>query len=284
MRKEQMPMYFQSLIKHPNKFVTAIVAHILNRPMTVQLDFKETGSFAAVLPDAISRYLYLFKQPYEPEVHLFLNRSLSEGDNVLVCGAHIGYHALAAKNIIGDSGEMWCYEPTPRTFEVLCENIKPHQNTIAYESAITSREGWVELIDFGWRRSAWNSIMQPRLTESDKLSWGYGYRPVQVDATTIDCAVDGKFDPRLILLDIENAEYDALKGAENTIDQFRPAIIFEIGDLGRNRENSTLRCIKFLEKSGYSFWEVTNGQLQSHEICASYPYYANLLAVPESTQ
>ena len=62
---------------------------------------------------------------------------------------------------------------------------------------------------------------------------------------------------RMIKLDIEGYEYDALKGAEMTIKQFKPLIVFESNE-GNEAQRSLI--FDFLDSLGYQV-----GRVQSYE-------------------
>jgi FkbM family methyltransferase len=57
---------------------------------------------------------------------------------------------------------------------------------------------------------------------------GHDVETLMVRVETLDEALAEDFAPRLIKMDIEGAEYPAMKGAFNTIATHRPAIVFEL--------------------------------------------------------
>ena len=60
---------------------------------------------------------------------------------------------------------------------------------------------------------------------------------------------------RMIKLDIEGYEYDALKGAEMTIKQFKPLIVFESNP---GNENQRDKIFDLLKSYGYQVGRVSN--------------------------
>lgn len=96
-----------------------------------------------------------------------------------------------------------------------------------------------------------------------------------------DVIEDMGITPTLIKIDTEGFESYVLKGLKKTIEQHRPAIVFELGDLSR-RDFTTLDSIKSFFPKGYSI----HGILRSREYPSVIPYrddrkFENLLAWPE---
>ncbi|MBI4034829.1 MAG: FkbM family methyltransferase [Candidatus Chisholmbacteria bacterium] len=195
---------------------------------------------------------------YEPEVTAFMEQVLEPGLTVLDVGAHIGYHSLVARRFVGDSGKVVCFEPTPSTYEVLRRNCL-HFPTMVLEN-IAINDGstpTIDLKDYGTMYAAWNTSLEPRMTDREKR---YLPKPriVTVAAASIDayCQQYRNIKPDFIKLDIENGEMAALIGAKDTISRCAPAIVFEGGDLARTDDNDTRACIDYLASTfGYSCFE-----------------------------
>ena len=47
---------------------------------------------------------------------------LQEGGSFFDVGAHVGYYSMLASELVGKSGHIYSFKPTPRTFETLKEN------------------------------------------------------------------------------------------------------------------------------------------------------------------
>ena len=61
---------------------------------------------------------------YESDVTWVYPYLLRPGDRVVDGGAHIGYLTLLASRCVGPSGEVHAFEPVPRTFAALEENVR----------------------------------------------------------------------------------------------------------------------------------------------------------------
>ena len=61
---------------------------------------------------------------YEPELLKEIKTSLNIGSNFIDGGANIGFFSLVASKIVGPSGVIISFEPTPLTSSYLKKNIK----------------------------------------------------------------------------------------------------------------------------------------------------------------
>lgn len=137
--------------------------------------------------------------------------------------------------------QVYTFEPQPENFECLVANVTA-ENVKAQNAALSDHYGKV---------SIHHSI-------GERKNYGAGYivdDPEGVPLTRID---DLELDAcDLIMLDIEGAELEALKGAEETIKAHRPLIVIEdkplphmahfkraIGDPGRWLEQFGYRYLK----------------------------------------
>lgn len=283
---ERITRYFNSAIKHPERTVIAAISEITSVPLPVH--FRMNGDSLPVsgkLPDSISRYMYLMEdiRDYEPETSMMIRHIVKPGNTSLVIGAHIGLHAILAKQYAGCEGVVIGFEPTPATFSLLEKNCKPRG--IETEQLAITKNGvdTVEMTLFDIRHSAWNSGVTARTNKPER------WRPkkLSVPATSIDsyCSTR-KLAPDVLILDLENGEMDALLGGQNQISLHQPNIVIECGDLGREEKNNTHACLSLLSEWGYILFETdlaNGGKFYNHELKTKYPdYYPNVLAIHSS--
>ena len=92
--------------------------------------------------------------------------------------------------------------------------------------------------------------------------------------------------PDLMIIDVEGAELDVLKGAKNTIRRFKSIIIFEYADSTSKDANYNKEdLLTFLKQFGYVFWGLMEDQkildiVSETEIRNN--RVANVIAWPES--
>ena len=160
---------------------------------------------------------------YESDVTWAYPYLLRPGDRVVDGGAHIGYLTLLASRCVGAAGEVHAFEPVPRTFAALEENVKLNAagNVRLNRIALAAHAGEVELevpIDpEGEGLLAWGAT-------SIHLRRG----PIErAPAQTLDSYARTHDLDRIALLklDLEGAELEALHGMEELLGGSRIAYI-----------------------------------------------------------
>jgi len=281
---EKISRYLGSACTHPGRALIAGFSEVTRIPILVDFNIDGDGLIRGELPDSIVRYMYLMegKRGYEPETVLMMEKVIKEKNIVMVVGAHIGIHAIRAKQLVGDEGMVFGFEPTPETFNILQLNCRDRGIIVEPRAVTKSDIDKIKMTAFDVRHSAWNSGLEPR----SKRTGCWNPKKLKVPATSIDVYCNDWFiKPDVLILDLENGEMDALLGGEKTIRANMPSIIIECGDLGREKENSTNACLSLLKSWGYVLLETDSqtGKLCRHEVMVDYPDdYPNVLAVKKS--
>jgi FkbM family methyltransferase len=132
--------------------------------------------------------------------------ALGAGDTVVDIGANFGAFSMAASRQVGESGRVFCYEPSPFVFERLQQNIRLNGcgNVIAYNEAVGGEDGHIDL--FIDRKSAFSTThaqVDGRLCAGEHTTV-----PMRSIASVLALA-----GPCVALLkvDCEGAEYDILE-------------------------------------------------------------------------
>jgi FkbM family methyltransferase len=140
------------------------------------------------------------------------------GDVVLDCGAYRGETALWFARRAGKSGRVVTFEPSAQNAEGLRRNLAANQSVemapiTLLEAAVSSSAGMLHFNAHGEN----GSHVDAASTES-------------VTAVTIDGVVGEQHLGRVdfIKMDIEGAEVDALKGAEETLQEFAPRLAISV--------------------------------------------------------
>jgi FkbM family methyltransferase len=178
------------------------------------LDLWETprGKWWTAHGDSALRFLTYeqLKDIYELPGH-----EIRKGDIVLDCGANIGIFTRTA--LSRGASLVVAIEPSPQTLNALRRNFDAEireGRVVVYSKGVWDHDAEMEL--------SINEVFQARNTLV--LPQGGPVPKVRVPLTTIDKIVAELKLPRVdfIKMDIEGAEKQAIKGAENTIRRFRP--------------------------------------------------------------
>ncbi|MFL5810839.1 MAG: FkbM family methyltransferase, partial [Flavisolibacter sp.] len=161
---------------------------------------------------------------YEKKYVMTWERLIEKNSIILDIGANIGYYSLVAAGK-AVNGHVYAFEPSSESYDQLQRNIAV--NKLANITA--------------FKRAVFNSSEERTLFISEKTNIGMGglSTPVnfsgeteQVETIQIDQWIEmqkiNKID--FIKIDIEGAEYDALKGMRKLLEKYRPTIFVEIFD------------------------------------------------------
>ncbi|PND29543.1 FkbM family methyltransferase [Sinorhizobium sp. M4_45] len=144
---------------------------------------------------------------------------LGNGDCAVDCGVNKGDHTRALMRACGLNGHVFAFEAAPQMMEIAKKN-NPLRETISFiDKAVWHRSEEVMTFNF--------YPLEHGLSSLAVRAQGSEHIPIEVTTTTLDDAVDRHVS--LIKLDIEGAEYHALKGAERIMTEDRPVIVFENG-------------------------------------------------------
>ncbi len=166
---------------------------------------------------------------------------------VLDIGANIGNHSIFFAQFFE---KVYAFEPNPRTYDLLkfnCENS--NIETFQYGLSDISAE-----LDFEQDN---NNIGNAYITQSMNQEKPLSTKSMRVKVKKLDdeAELDLK-NVSLIKIDIEGHELNALKGAEKTIRDNSPVILFE--QHPSDFKDGTSDVIEFLKKENYEFFVIEN--------------------------
>ena len=153
----------------------------------------------------------------EPHVARELESRLKPGDTFVDAGANIGFYTVMAAKIVGPKGRVVAIEMMPDTARQLRRNIAANgaTNVTVYENALTSRGG-----------KTIHAVSDGRKMGQASLAGATHQGGVAVQSTTLNAILNEIGLVRLIKMDVEGAEYDALRGGSNVLSNV-DAIVFE---------------------------------------------------------
>lgn len=202
----------------------------------------------AIGMDHIVRRIALLRA-YEPATADLFRELLPHGGTFMDVGANLGYFSITAAGYVGEKGRVMALEPVPHIFELLRRNLDVNQvhNVTALPFGCAATSGTMQMV---LHADSGSSHLAPQ----------QGSGGVEVQVSTVDEVVSEYGIQRLDLLkiDVEGAELEVLKGANETIRDFRPAAFLEVNHLERfGASESAVR--DYLSPFGYSFMRITNG-------------------------
>lgn len=190
--------------------------------------------------------LGLYRYPGYWDSDLDVLDELRAGDVFVDCGANIGLFTLVAADRVSDPGLVIAFEPAPSTRVALLRNIarSGHRNVTVLPHALSDAPGEVPFVVMG--DSGGLSSFAPAAPL-------LGYQ-LQVPVTTLDIGIPAEAwgRIRLIKVDIEGAEVQALRGATRVLTEERPLLLIEVEDSHLRRQGSSAaELFALLTGAGY---------------------------------
>lgn len=219
----------------------------------------------------LSKLIY---KGFEVDETSFVKLLLNEGDVFVDIGANVGLFSLIASQKVGASGMVISFEPTPVTFERLQENINLNhlKNIDARRVALSDQAGSMDFYISENGHDAWNSLAPSKDSKLQKV--------INVPVSTLDEELNSvdKSKVRLIKIDVEGWEKFTLMGGENFLKEYEPILLIEFTDQNTFNAGYMVQDIyMLLEKWGYAWYKISNGELVPDPLRIKYPYN-NLVA------
>jgi FkbM family methyltransferase len=216
------------------------------------------ATISVMLPELVSTQI-VSDSYFEKHETLVLLQRLRPGMVFFDVGAHVGYFSLLASRLVGETGQVHSFEPTPRTFRLLADNAKHHPNITVNNLAVYSHSDELVFNDFGAMNFAFNSFFPARVP---------GGRAVpevkhRIQTISLDEYVERTgAKPDMIKVDAESAEYQIIDGMKNTLKTCRPFFMIEVGDLDLDGVRPCSEIVEFACSHGYRPLMYTDGELK----------------------
>lgn len=222
---------------------------------------------------------------YDPEEIRLVKRLLNPGDAFLDIGANIGYYSFVASQSVGDMGIVIAFEPLPSNINLFHQTILQNRisNIELVPCAVGANQDQLTLFIPAdpYQASGWASKVRSK-RRTDELI---------VEMVTLDQYLASNPLPnlKLIKMDIEGAELDALYGAEGLLSgPDAPDLLLEINPYLLRLQNLEPRHIldwvcqhhyKIFQLGGYSLKAVD----MAHEIIDTTNIYCKKKFSPGSS-
>lgn len=187
------------------------------------------------------------------------------GDMAIDCGAADGRMTRIMSWRVGASGKVIAFEPLPEQAARLTKEFA-HGNVDVIRKCVSNRPSEATTF-FHARDRRWVSSLSPSGLEQ------YDVEELTVPVTSIDAVVQsdhasGASGPvRMIKLDIEGAEFSAIRGAAATLLKYKPIVIFENTLVGASRSFGYTKdeFFSFFEEAHYRVFDIF-GRAVTHDL------------------
>jgi len=217
--------------------------------------------------------------PREPDEQAVIRRFVRAGDVVCDIGANVGLHTALFSSIVGPSGEVYAFEPSPRVIPALTRTIQGMDHTRLFLIALSDEDGDAEL----FVPEGGNNMNASLAFWTDQAG----------EVTRVRCvrrALDSLMKterlrpPSFIKCDVEGGELKVFQGATGILNQRdAPVVLFEANvyaSKGFGVGVSAARdFLAALPEPNYTFFTVAEaGRLVHTE--QLHPVNSNVVAIP----
>jgi FkbM family methyltransferase len=247
----------------PMKF---LLAQVLKRTGLCRFfSISQDGYTLTFFPSNLSTSLWI--DPHDrDEDQLFLRRYLKPGDTVIDVGANIGFTVLASSRAVGASGRVFGFEPHPRIFKYLSQNVARNNatNVQLYNVAVGDTEG-----EIGFSDTKRDDMNRPDPANQS----------MKIPLRTLDQYMAQQQRIDLLKIDVEGYEKLVFTGATQVLGRAR-CVYFEASEENfRNFQYATPDLLKILFGAGFEVYRLQDQKLI--RLAGDYipPALENLLAI-----
>lgn len=185
----------------------------------------------------------------DPNEFYLLDRFLQEGMTVLDVGANEGFYTVFAAKRVGQTGRVIAFEPSDRELQRLIRNVDlNHFSNVTLEEiglANCDEHAMLRVCEYGH--------------EGQNTLGGFAYDVAQAETRVIRLrSLDAYLEDHpadrvdLIKVDVEGAEERVFRGARQTLERFRPLVLFEMNEQSLQLQGSCCRSVAdVLQSAGY---------------------------------
>ncbi|OGM22849.1 hypothetical protein A2961_01665 [Candidatus Woesebacteria bacterium RIFCSPLOWO2_01_FULL_39_21] len=183
-----------------------------------------------------------------------IKKEIKQGNIVLDIGSNIGYYTLIFAKLVGYNGKVFAFEPDPTNFAILKKNIEinGYKNVVLINKAVSNITGGLKLF------LCEDNKGDHRIYDSKD-----GRKSIEIESVRIDDYfknLNNKIN--FIKMDIQGAEYDALKGMCRFLNRNKNVkIITEFCPIGLKRSGvKPIEFLKLLLRYGFKISEVNEAK------------------------
>lgn len=196
---------------------------------------------------------------YEYNKTRFIREHLKTGRIVIDVGANVGYYTWLFASKVGSKGHIYAIEPEPRLFWELQQTLKISNlsNVTLIQCALGSKHDKATF--YYGKFSGWGSLYYSEDHAKHINS------TIEVEIKTIDQLVKENSIQKVDLLkiDVEDGDFEVLKGAENTLIRYEPDIVIDVDFRDAKLKKRIWDYLKFRD---YNIFSLEHELIELHQL------------------
>ena len=188
---------------------------------------------------------------YEPKLSRIITQAWTGPGDILNIGANVGIWSIGALDLCAGVGRVFAIEPNPEAYRCLEQNIALNNaasQVVPINACVAAHEGQVgfEIIPGKPEYSSISGIVHGAVSDQKRVT-------INVPAKPLDkfTGINGS-NIRLVIIDIEGAEYLVINGARDWFAAYHPTILFECSQSLLAKFGHSVRMLRTtLEQIGY---------------------------------
>ena len=192
---------------------------------------------------------------YELAVAQVIRDHLERGQTFWDIGANVGWFSVFASKIVGPSGRVVSFEPSPEVFDILFAHAKTAEGVTAIRLGVGNADEVRLFAAHG--RSSSSSFVEEVTKMNFRFHASVPIQHIKVELRKVDSLVkELGSKPSLLKIDVEGFELEVLRGASDLLSSRRPTLIIEVHPRQLELSGGTEELLfQFLRDRRYA-WEV----------------------------
>ncbi len=181
---------------------------------------------------------------YEFDKQILFEKYVKPGMVVYDIGANAGFYTLLSAVLTDSTGKVFAFEPVPQNIFYIIKHLEINKitNSVVVEKAVSDK----------------TSKLKFDLSSNPSMGHFSENGKIEVEAISLDeFTKQGNPLPDLIKMDIEGAEFAALKGAKEILNTKKPVIF-----LATHGDEVKKNCLELLKEMSYKIEIIGNGTLE----------------------
>jgi len=212
----------------------------------------------------LSRALAIDKEWELEETNLF-KKEVKKGMNVIDIGSHIGYFTVLFSKLVGEKGKVFAFEPFPRSFEILKQNLVLNNlnNVKLSNEGISNYSGKGELFLQTNEGSVDNRMYEEALVKI----LDYDRKSIIVRTKKLDeIEFEDKID--FIKMDVQGYESQIIEGAKKMLRESTnlKMLVEFIPNAHRVQGKNEEDFIRLLDELGFEIFAMENNDINKIDI------------------